>query len=92
MALDVMEFMRRFLQHVLPTGFMKVRYYGFLSPGASVPLEKIQALIELSFGFQITKPEIQIEPFDPPTCNHCGGRLKYVASIGPFKLIQSGAG
>jgi hypothetical protein len=32
MALDVMEFIRRFLQHVLPTGFMKVRYYGFMSP------------------------------------------------------------
>jgi len=54
MVLNVMEFMRRFLQHVLPSGFMKVRYYGFLSPGASVPLEKIKALIELSFGFEIT--------------------------------------
>jgi Putative transposase/Transposase zinc-binding domain len=32
MALPIMEFMRRFLQHVLPSGFMKVRYYGFLSP------------------------------------------------------------
>jgi len=32
MALDIMEFMRRFLQHVLPTGFMKVRHYGFISP------------------------------------------------------------
>ena len=84
--------MRRFLQHVLPTGFMKVRYYGFLSPGASVPHEKIEALIELSFGFQIIKPKIEIEPFDPPTCIHCGGTLKYVASILPFKLVQSGAG
>jgi len=27
------EFIRRFLQHVLPKGFVKVRYYGFLSPG-----------------------------------------------------------
>jgi hypothetical protein len=92
MELDVIEFMRRFLQHVLPAGFMKVRYYGFLSPGSSVPLEKIEALIELSFGFQITKPEVEIEPFDPPTCIHCGGTLKYVASILPFKLVQSGAG
>ena len=25
--LDVLEFIRRFLQHVLPTGFMKVRHY-----------------------------------------------------------------
>jgi hypothetical protein len=92
MSLDVMEFMRRFLQHVLPSGFVKVLYYGFLRLGISVPLEKIEALIELSFGFQIVKPEMEIEPFDPPTCSHCGGRLKYVTSIGPFKLIQSGAG
>ena len=27
-SLDVMEFIRRFLQHVLPEGFMKVRHYG----------------------------------------------------------------
>jgi len=32
LALGVMEFIRRFLQHVLPTGFMKVRYYGFMNP------------------------------------------------------------
>ena len=30
MTLPIMEFMRRFLQRVLPWGFMKVRYYGFL--------------------------------------------------------------
>jgi hypothetical protein len=90
MRLDVMEFMRRFLQHVLPTGFMKVRYYGFLSPGASVPLEKIEALIQLSFGFQITKPEIEIEPSQLPTCSHCGGKLKYLASFVPLKLIRDG--
>lgn len=27
------EFIRRFLQHVLPKGFVKVRYFGFFSPG-----------------------------------------------------------
>ena len=32
MSLDVLEFMRRFLQHILPKGFQKVRYYGFLHP------------------------------------------------------------
>jgi hypothetical protein len=90
MGLDVMEFIRRFLQHVLHSGFMKVRYYGFLSPGASVPLDKIRALIELSFGFQITKPETEIDPFDPPTCNLCGGTLKYLFSFPPLKLIRDG--
>ena len=39
MALDAIEFIRRFLQHVLPTGFMKIRYYGFLNPNCSVPFE-----------------------------------------------------
>ena len=92
MILDVMEFMRRFLQHVLPTGFMKVRYYGFLSPGTSVSLKKIAALIELSFGFKITKPEINIEPFHMPKCNHCGGRLIFIFSILPFEMILSGPG
>jgi hypothetical protein len=32
-TLPAEEFIRRFLQHVLPKSFVKVRYYGFLSPG-----------------------------------------------------------
>jgi len=32
MSLSADEFMRRFLQHVLPKGFVKVRYYGLFSP------------------------------------------------------------
>ncbi len=31
MTLDAAEFIRRFLLHVLPTGFMKIRHYGFLA-------------------------------------------------------------
>ncbi len=31
MSLDGPEFIRRFLMHVLPSGFMKIRHYGFLS-------------------------------------------------------------
>jgi hypothetical protein len=31
MTLDAMEFIRRFLLHVLPSRFMKIRYYGFLA-------------------------------------------------------------
>ena len=31
MSLDACEFIRRFLLHVLPKGFMKIRYYGFLA-------------------------------------------------------------
>ncbi len=31
MSLHADEFIRRFLMHVLPTGFTKIRHYGFLS-------------------------------------------------------------
>lgn len=30
MTLSARDFIRRFLQHVLPTGFQRIRYYGFL--------------------------------------------------------------
>jgi len=95
MILDVMEFMRRFLQHVLPSGFMKIRYYGFLSPGTSVTLEKIHSLIEISYGYKFTKPKTEALSFDPPTCNHCGGKLIFIIfilSIHRFTLIRSGTG
>ena len=32
MSLDAVEFIRRFLLHVLPKGFKKIRHFGFLSP------------------------------------------------------------
>lgn len=31
MALSCLEFVRRFMMHVLPPGFQKIRYYGFLN-------------------------------------------------------------
>jgi ATP/maltotriose-dependent transcriptional regulator MalT len=37
------EFIRRFLQHVLPKGFVKVRYYGFFSSGLHTRLAALRA-------------------------------------------------
>ena len=91
-SLDVMEFIRRFLQHVLPTGFMKIRYYGFLHPNASVSLEKIAALIELTFGFKIVNQKKKVGPLKAPICPDCGGKLIYFASALPFRLIQAQSG
>lgn len=45
MVLSAMEFLRRFLQHVLPKGFHKVRYYGFLHPTNKVTLKRLQLLL-----------------------------------------------
>jgi len=40
-TLPALEFIRRFLQHVLPKGFVKVRYYGFLAIRSSSTVEGI---------------------------------------------------
>jgi len=47
MSLDAMEFIRRFLLHVLPFRFMKIRYYGFL---ANICKEKSVRLIRRLIG------------------------------------------
>ena len=90
MALPVMEFIRRFLQHVLPTGFMKVRHYGFLSPTSSVKLDEISTLIELSYGFNIQEPEMEITPAPYMACPHCWGMLKFRLWIPPMLVLQPG--
>jgi hypothetical protein len=40
------EFIRRFLQHVLPAGFQRVRYFGWLSPAAKAKRQRIFALLD----------------------------------------------
>jgi hypothetical protein len=40
------EFLRRFLQHVLPTGFQRVRHFGWLSPAARKRWQRLHALLD----------------------------------------------
>ena len=46
MSLKPFAFIRRFLRHVLPKGFMKIRYFGFLHPSSAIPLKLAVALLE----------------------------------------------
>jgi hypothetical protein len=85
LALDALEFMRRFLQHVLPTGFMKVRYYSLLSPSCRIPLEEVRARIEFAFGFAVTTPVIEPAALPAMMCRHCGHALTYSHSILPHQ-------
>jgi len=41
------DFLSRFLQHVLPRGFTKVRYYGLWSPSSAAKLEEARAQISV---------------------------------------------
>ena len=45
-TLDAQEFIRRFMQHVLPCGFYKIRYYGFLAlRNIKTKLQEVYALL-----------------------------------------------
>jgi hypothetical protein len=88
MALPVQEFIRRFLQHVLPTGFVKVRHYGFLSPNFRMPIAAIKARVEMAYAFAL-KPlsaAVALPAPKPMTCTHCGDTMKLVRMLRPAKL------
>jgi hypothetical protein len=95
MALPVMEFIRRFLQHVLPSGFMKVRYYGFLHPGCSNPLEEIADMIRKACELTIPDAEA-METISAaqttPVCPVCGGTMVCKAVILPYMILPIGYG
>ena len=48
MKLGAEEFIRRFLLHVIPKGFMRVRHYGFLANHSKDCLSKCRQLMGLS--------------------------------------------
>ena len=77
-SLEVLEFLRRFLQHVLPHGFMKVRHYGFLSANSAVPIDTIRALIDNHSGPAIAQTLAELAA---PRCPNCGGPLVLLYSL-----------
>jgi len=83
-SLDLMEFIRRYLQHVLPSGFMKVRHYGFMNPNSSGSPEDISALIKLAHGYVVETPKADSTPVFEQYCPECGGELTYLYSILPY--------
>lgn len=89
MTLDVFEFMRRFLQHVLPCGFMKIRHYGFLSPNFGVPLRKIREMICVLYELIRTLP-VKVKPPQRPKplkCLRCRSIMTWVRFIPPGAFI-----
>lgn len=65
------QFLRRFLQHVLPGGFMRIRHCGFYAPAAQARYQRLCAFLA-----HVNAPA---EPWTP-TCEKCGGRV-FILSI-----------
>ena len=78
MALAPFEFIRRFLLHVLPKGFHRIRHYGFLGNGSrAANIAKLREFLRLPPAVTdpvedaITDDQRQL----PCPCPRCGGRL-----------------
>jgi hypothetical protein len=78
-VLPALEFIRRFLQHVLPRGLVKVRYYGFFSHSRRRRLVQLRYQLMTQFhqlpsGTEATETE-QLSPEDPPSDNEKNKRV-----------------
>jgi hypothetical protein len=89
MSLSPFEFIRRFLQHVLPTGFMKIRYYGFLHPSTKIPVKLAVTLLEALFTVRRQK-RASTESSSVPCCERCNGIIRFVRFIQPSHTLPAG--
>ena len=89
MRLSVAEFMRRFLLHVLPQGFHRIRHYGLLANATRVEnLARARALLEtrpppvLAIPDQATDaPVVSAGPVDWHRCPCCGATMVVIETI-----------
>jgi hypothetical protein len=92
MTLDTHEFIRRFLMHVLPAGFHRIRYYGLLtSPTRANNIARIRALLAVplipidAIKAAHTKASTSAQPEEPEAPEHpcpcCGGRMRIIETF-----------
>jgi hypothetical protein len=78
MRLVPMEFLRRFLQHVLPSQFRKVRYFGLHHSGRRPMLRLLQASMAFAAGLPLPLPPPEEEPLRP-SCPSCDTPMDFEA-------------
>jgi hypothetical protein len=92
-TLSAVEFIGRFLQHVLPPGCVKVRYYGIWSNSSRRQLDQARALLDsppsdsasllASLG-PLLEPSLAAAPPASARCPHCRiGRLILIETLLP---------
>jgi hypothetical protein len=65
-TLGPVAFLRRFLQHVLPPGFVKIRHYGLLASGnVTTRLERARALLGGATATPVDEPHADGDPDEP---------------------------
>jgi hypothetical protein len=89
MTLPVEEFLRRFLLHLLPRGFVRIRNFGFLAN------RQRATLLPLCFGLLQSSAEISAATALPATrhphslwsCPVCGGTMHVVERLSAAQLL-----
>jgi hypothetical protein len=94
------EFMRRFLQHVLPRGFHKVRYFGLWHPAQRRNADRVRQMLQLQApptpdplqDPSVPPPEPSdaepMSPIEPMICPHCQqGRLIFIRRLSPQQAM-----
>ncbi len=89
LTISAHEFVRRFLMHVLPSGFTKIRYYGFLAhANKKACIELIRTLIGVTTAYaqkleeNVQQMMLRLTGVDICCCPQCGkGKLVYVRPL-----------
>jgi hypothetical protein len=89
-TLPAERFIGRFLQHVLPKGFVKVRYFGFFSPSRRAVLAEARALlggrmteeVGVSSTMHVTVAA-DVQPERALRCPACGAVMEVTAVLMP---------
>ena len=75
MTLAVDEFIRRFLIHVLPRGFHRIRHYGLFAKSAHVEnIARVRALLNVAAQNQASDAHANDDD-TAHACPHCGGHM-----------------
>ncbi len=91
MSLSAHEFIRRFLYHVLPAGFHKIRHYGFLANGRRAKLRQItEYLRSFPDPDDALNPQSSDEDTSVVICPVCqSGKMEFISSI-PYLPAKPG--
>ena len=95
MTLPALEFLRRFLQHVLPKGFHKVRYYGLWAASRRQRLAQLQADLAPADGPATepspepsTRPTFRLAQSPCPSCK--AGKLIFLRRLARHERAPPG--
>jgi hypothetical protein len=88
MALPIAEFIRRFLTHVLPSGFHRIRHYGlFANGGRTENLARARQLLAMPVPEAVADADQTVDPDEPSVsalaCSCCGGRMIVIETFEP---------